>query len=87
MQMASASNVGKDLVGHAEEALANYLNTEMIIQEENFMDLDPLCYGPPHPPVPPGYDQCAATPVTPKADYVVSPLAMAALFDWDDEDE
>jgi len=58
----------------------------MIKLKENSMDLDPLCYGPLHPPVPPSYEQCVATAVSPKADYVVSPLAMAAMFDWDDED-
>lgn len=50
------------------------------------MDLDPLCYGLLHPPVPPSYEQCVVTNVSPKADYFVSPLAMAALFDWDDDD-
>lgn len=36
-------------------------------------------------PIPPSYEQCVAKPVAPRADYVASPLAMAALFAWDDE--
>jgi hypothetical protein len=38
-------------------------------------------------PVPPGYEQCAASPASPRADFVASPLAMAALFDWEDEED
>lgn len=39
------------------------------------------------PPVPPSYEQCVAKPSQARAEYVVSPLAMAELFDWDDEDD
>lgn len=37
--------------------------------------------------VPPGYGQFDAAPDCPRADYVASPLAMAALFQWDEEDD
>ena len=46
----------------------------------------PIEYDPSLLPIPPSYEECVATPKEAKADYVVSPLAMAALFDWDDED-
>ena len=36
--------------------------------------------------VPPSYEQCLAA-VCPRADYVASPLAVAALFGWDEEDD
>jgi hypothetical protein len=39
------------------------------------------------PPIPPSYEQCVATVANPKADYVISPLAMAALFAWDEDDD
>jgi len=43
---------------------------------------------PPSPlPIPPSYEQCTAKPVAPRADYIASPLAVSALFDWDDEDD
>jgi hypothetical protein len=40
-------------------------------------------------PVPPSYEECvAAEPVRhAKYDLVVSPLELALLFDWDEEDE
>ena len=34
----------------------------------------------------PSYEQCVAQAMSPKADYVISPLAMAKLFAWDDND-
>jgi len=37
--------------------------------------------------VPPSYEQRAAEVVCPRADYVASPLAVAALFGWDEEDD
>ncbi len=37
--------------------------------------------------MPPSYEECVATVADPQADYVISPLAMAALFDWDDDDD
>ena len=46
-----------------------------IVRHENF------------PPIPSSYEECVAKVAEPKADYVISPLAMATLFDWDDEDE
>lgn len=36
---------------------------------------------------PPSYEQCVAQAISPQANYVASPLAMAMLFAWDDEDE
>lgn len=36
---------------------------------------------------PPSYEQCVAKPAAPRATYILSPLAMAALFDWDENDE
>ncbi len=39
-------------------------------------------------PVPPSYEQCVPEHSGSKADYVASPLEMAALmFDWDEEDD
>jgi hypothetical protein len=37
-------------------------------------------------PVPPSYEECVVAH-GPRADYIVSPLAMAALFCWDEDDE
>lgn len=37
--------------------------------------------------VPPSYEQSVAEPISLKADYVVSPLAMAELFAWDEEQD
>lgn len=40
------------------------------------------------PPVPPSYEQCSAECGGSKVEYVISPLAIAALmFDWDEEDD
>ncbi len=51
------------------------------------MDLEPMEFGGAVLPVPPSYEQCVAKAVGPRADYVVvSPRAMAALFDWDDDE-
>jgi hypothetical protein len=42
----------------------------------------------PMPPVPPpSYEQCTAKPAAPHAAYILSPLAMATLFDWDDDED
>jgi hypothetical protein len=62
-------------------------NHGMIEQEETTVNADPLNYDDAYPPVPPSYEQCVAPATGPQADYVVSPLAMAALFDWDEDDE
>jgi hypothetical protein len=59
----------------------------MIELEETSVDINPLNYDNAYPPVPPSYEQCVAPAALPRADYVVSPLAMAALFDWDEDDE
>jgi hypothetical protein len=54
-----------------------------------FMDpeFDLLVFGYVYPPVPPSYEQCADAATSPRADYVIPPLAMGALFDWDDEED
>jgi hypothetical protein len=51
------------------------------------MDTDPLSYEHTFPPIPPSYEQCVAPATGPRADYVASPLAMAALFDWDEDED
>ena len=51
------------------------------------MELNPLESRPVFVHVPPSYEQCVAAPVGPRADFVASPLAMAALFEWDEEDD
>jgi hypothetical protein len=38
-------------------------------------------------PMPPSYEQCVAKPVEIRADYVITPGAMAELFAWDEEDD
>jgi len=38
-------------------------------------------------PVPPSYEECVAKPSEPRADYVIPPLAMAALFAWEEDEE
>jgi hypothetical protein len=40
---------------------------------------------PPSPP--PSYERCVAKPPAPRAEYIVSPLSMAALLFCDDEEE
>jgi hypothetical protein len=56
-------------------------------QEEDSMEPNPLEYCPVSGLVPPSFERCAAAVVRPRADYVASPLAMAALFGWDEEDD
>jgi hypothetical protein len=51
------------------------------------MALNPQEYCPVSVPAPPSYEQCVAAVVSPRADYVASPLAVAALFDWEEEDD
>ena len=51
------------------------------------MELDPLEYRPVSVPAPPSYELCTTAVVRPRADYVASPLAVAALFGWDEEDD
>jgi hypothetical protein len=36
---------------------------------------------------PPSYEQCVAAPTGTRADYVATPLAMAALLTWEDDDD
>jgi hypothetical protein len=55
--------------------------------EEDSMEPNPREYRHVFVHVPPSYEQSAASVVCPLADYVASPLAMAALFGWDDEDD
>jgi hypothetical protein len=69
----------------AQECLADGGNPKMMSQKDDSMDIEPMHYRSVSP-IPPSYDQCSATVAEPKADYVISPLAMAALFDWDDDD-
>ncbi len=61
----------------------------MYLEEITSMDADPIekDFDRWTPPIPPSYEQCVAAPVAMKADYVVSPLEMAPLLDWDDEDD
>jgi len=55
--------------------------------EDASMELNPLESRPVFVHVPLSYEQCVAAPVCPRADFVASPLAMAALFGLDEEDE
>ncbi len=50
------------------------------------MSLEPVEYGPTFLPVPPFYEPCVAEAIGPRADYVASPLEIAALFDWDEDE-
>lgn len=50
------------------------------------MSAEPAEFGPTFLPGPPSYEQCVANVVGLHADFVVSPLEMAALFDWDDDE-
>jgi hypothetical protein len=52
-----------------------------------FMSAEPIRSEQSSLPVPPSYEQCVVEPTGSRADYVASPLEMAALFDWDDEDD
>ncbi len=51
------------------------------------MDTDPLNYERPSLFVPPSYEECVVASKGPRADYVASPLDVAMLIDWDDEDD
>jgi hypothetical protein len=55
--------------------------------EDDSMDLKPLESRHVFLHVPPSYEQCVTTVVCPRSDYVASPLAVAALFGWDEEDD
>lgn len=60
----------------------------MYLEEVFLMSPEPIERDQYSLPVPPGYEQCAAPSSTsPRADYVASPLAVAALFDWDDDED
>jgi hypothetical protein len=79
-------NLGAVLPRRAQKCLADGENPKMMSQKDDSMDIEPTHYRS-VPPIPPSYDQCVATVADPKADYVISPLAMAALFAWDEDDE
>jgi len=51
------------------------------------MEIDPLQFDPASLPVPPSYQQCAALASGPRADCVISPLLVAALIDWLEEED
>jgi hypothetical protein len=51
------------------------------------MNTEPVIPGLRILPVPPSYEECVAQPSEPRADYVIQPLAMGALFAWEDEEE
>ncbi len=51
------------------------------------MDTDPLEHDHASRPVPPSYEQCIAGLTGPRADYVIPPSLMVALFDWEDEQD
>jgi hypothetical protein len=55
--------------------------------EDDSMDLKPLESRHVFVRVPPSYEQCVAESLCPRADYLASPFAVAALADWDDEDD
>lgn len=52
------------------------------------MNVDPLEFET-FLPVPPSYEQCVSTPVGRQVDYdyIASPVALAALFDWDEDED
>ena len=57
-------------------------------KEENSMSTEAGVFPRSSLPIPPpGYEQCVGKPAAPRAEYVVSPIVVAALFAWDDEDD
>ncbi len=76
---------GNDGLGMAAESLAVAWNRGNMSQEDDFVETRRLKHDDLSRPVPPSYEQCVAESIGPRADYVISPLLMAALFDWDDE--
>jgi hypothetical protein len=54
--------------------------------EEISMSTEIIAFQPSSLPIPPSYEQCARA-ADPRAVYVASPLAVAALFEWDEEDD
>jgi hypothetical protein len=56
-------------------------------QEDDFVEISRLKLDDLSASVPPGYEECVAESIGPRADYVISPLGVAALFDWDDEQD
>ncbi len=48
------------------------------------MSVEPVEFG--SVPIPLSYEQCVAKAIGPKADFVVSPLEMVMLFDWDEDE-
>ena len=55
--------------------------------EDSSMNTEPSIPGLRILPVPPSYEECVAKPSEPRADYVIPPLAMAALFAWEEDEE
>lgn len=51
------------------------------------MSPDQMEYAPSSQFVPPSYEQCVAAPTGMRSEYVATPLAMAALFTWDEDDD
>jgi hypothetical protein len=39
------------------------------------------------PAIPPSHEQCVEPPGGTRADYVISPLAMATLLVWEEDDD
>ncbi|MGA3125188.1 MAG: hypothetical protein ABSD13_00610 [Candidatus Korobacteraceae bacterium] len=50
------------------------------------MSIEPVEVGHPLLPIPLSYEPRSVTLVAPPADYVVSPLAIAVLLAWDEDD-
>lgn len=71
--------VGKFILGSSEESRQDKIGGELWMNleaEESERSL----------PIPPSYEQCVVDVSGTRADFVASPLAMAALFDWEDDD-
>ena len=48
-------------------------------------DVTNIEYG--YPAMPPSYEECLPKAAEPKADHVASPLAMAAMLVWEEEED
>jgi hypothetical protein len=81
------NQTGRDLHPGSKKRLAVAWNVGRIVGEEHLMDTDPLNYERPSLFVPPSYEECVVASKGPRADYVASPLDVAMLIDWDDEDD
>jgi hypothetical protein len=78
---------GTDLFFGAAERLEVGLKSGRMELEKILMSPDPMEYERRPLAVSPSYEQCVAAPTGPRADYVVTPLAMAALLTWEEEDD